>query len=186
MRIFYARHGENDCNVNKIVCGNTDAPLNETGINQAKKLADIIKTIDVDVIFSSPLIRASDTAHIISSKTNKTLIIENRFREWNFGKYEGYSVTGTYEDGKLTFYQSMREFANRMGKSGESLIQVIHRVYSALDEITQNFKEKNILIISHGWICRIIETYVFDICNEDFFKPMPKHCELKNIDFLRT
>jgi len=183
MKIYYTRHGENDFNINNIVCGNNDAPLNEKGISQAKELANVVvKTIDVDVIISSPLVRASETARFIAIKINKPIIIENRFREWNFGKYEGVSTSGSYGDGNLNFHQATREFAVKMGESGESLLQVVHRVYSALDDIIQNYKEKNILIVSHGWICRIIETYIFDVNNEGFYKPILKHCELGIVD----
>ncbi|MBQ3069102.1 MAG: histidine phosphatase family protein, partial [Clostridia bacterium] len=53
--------------------------------------------------------------------------------------------------------------------NGESMMQVAYRVYGMLDEIKQKHGDKNVLIISHGGVCRIINTYFNDMTNEEFF-----------------
>lgn len=68
MNIYFVRHGQTISNENKIIQGEDD-PLTSTGIDQAKKLAERFKEIDLDVIYSSPLSRAIDTAKMISNET---------------------------------------------------------------------------------------------------------------------
>ena len=65
-----------------------------------------------------------------------------------------------------------------MGKSGESLLQLSHRVYSALDDIIKNYSGRNVLIVSHGGVCRIIETYFNDMTTEQFSNWFMDNCGL--------
>ena len=61
--IFYlVRHGETDWNARQIVQGTTDIPLNERGLEQAARARELMKNIPLDVIYSSPLVRAFRTA----------------------------------------------------------------------------------------------------------------------------
>ena len=64
--ILFVRHGQTDCNINGIIQGHLDAPLNQTGIEQAEKTAEELKNTSIDIIYSSPLIRAKKTAEIIN------------------------------------------------------------------------------------------------------------------------
>ena len=92
------RHGRTQMNAEDLVCGITDIPLVELGIQQAKNASeDIYKKIQkgelpkIDLIFSSPLLRAQQTAQIIAQKLNLTYQIEERLTEQNYGKMEGCS-----------------------------------------------------------------------------------------------
>jgi len=73
MKVYFTRHGQNEWNAKNIVCGVNDIPLNEKGKAQAKYLADKISDIgDIDIIVSSPLSRAKETAEIIAKKNYET------------------------------------------------------------------------------------------------------------------
>lgn len=67
IEIFIARHGQNEDNINGILNGHRDLPLTQLGRNQAEELACGIADVglDFDVVYSSPLIRALDTARIV-------------------------------------------------------------------------------------------------------------------------
>ena len=65
-----------------------------------------------------------------------------------------------------------------MGKSGESLIQLAHRVYSALDDIIAEYRDKNVLIVSHGGVCRVIETYFNNMTTDEFSGWFMGNCQL--------
>ena len=69
------RHGQTNWNINKILQGQTNIDLNETGINQAKAKIEEIKNLDINLIFCSPLNRAAQTAKIVSNR--KISIIYN-------------------------------------------------------------------------------------------------------------
>ena len=65
-----------------------------------------------------------------------------------------------------------------MGKTGESVMQLAHRVYSALDDIIAEYNGRNVLIVSHGGVCRIIETYFNDMTAEQFAGWFMGNCQI--------
>lgn len=172
MNIYSTRHGETDYNKNETVLGITDIPLNETGRIQAQELAEKIAGLDIDFIIASPMIRAYTTAQTVAEKCGLEIITDDRLREWNYGIYEGKS---RFTEG---FAENKREFAVRMGNTGESVLQLCHRVYSLLDEIIEKYGDKNILLVSHGGICRIIETYFHDMTTEQYSNWFMGNCQL--------
>lgn len=177
MKIYTARHGQTDYNKSDIVLGTTDIELNETGIMQAQELAGKIAELDdIDVMLVSPMKRAIKTAQMISEKTGLEPITEERLREWDYGEFEGKS---RYTDG---FAENKINFGVKMGKSGESLLQLAHRVYSLLDDVIAKYKGKNVLLVCHGGICRIIETYFHDMTTQEFASWFSKNCELTVYD----
>ena len=89
MNIYYVRHGQTDWNKVKRLQGRTDNPLNEVGIEQAKKTRDLLKNEKIDLIICSPLRRTLETANIINEGRNIKIIKDEGFIERSFGKYEG-------------------------------------------------------------------------------------------------
>ena len=159
MKIYSTRHGQTSYNKQEIVLGTTDIELDETGEKQALMLAEKIADMNcIDIIIASPMKRAQRTARAVA--------------EWDYGFYEGKS---RFTEG---FAENKTEFGVRMGKSGESLMQLAHRVYSALDDIIKNYSGKNVLIVSHGGVCRVIETYFNDMTTEQFSNWFMDNCGL--------
>lgn len=66
------------------------------------------------------------------------------------------------------FLANKRNFAYRY-PNGESMMQVAYRIYGLIDKIKAQYQGKNVLIISHGGVCRIIRTYFIDMSNDEFF-----------------
>ncbi len=173
MKIYSTRHGQTDFNKLDVILGVTDAPLNETGIGQAYELAEKTASLgDVELIIASPMKRALRTAEIVSERNGLTIITDERLREWDYGEYEQKS---RYAEG---FAEGKTEFAVKIGRNGESLMQLVHRVYSALDEIIEKYSDKTVLIVSHGGVCRVIETYFNDMTKEEFSGWFMGNCQL--------
>ena len=86
MNIYVVRHGQTDWNKENKLQGNTDIELNDNGRKQALDLKGELKNIDYDIIISSPLKRAIQTAELINN--NKPIIIEDNLRERSFGDFE--------------------------------------------------------------------------------------------------
>ena len=172
MKIYSTRHGQTDYNKQELILGTTDIPLNETGEKQAIQLAEEIEKIDIDLIISSPMMRAQQTAKSIADRCGLEIITDNRLKEWDYGEYEGKS---RFTEG---FAENKREFAVKMGNTGESVLQVSHRVYNFLDEITAKYRDKNILLVSHGGICRLIETYFNNMTTEQYSNWFMGNCQL--------
>lgn len=103
--IFLCRHGRTDANVNRQYQGQTDNPLNGAGRNDAQQTAQMLKSLyddgtipEIDKIFSSPLIRAHDTAKTIAETLGGVSVdTDPRLMEMNLGLYEGYTSKQFYE-----------------------------------------------------------------------------------------
>ena len=162
MTLFVARHGQTTWNAKNKICGITDVDLTEKGIEQAHLLALSVKEKDINIIISSPLKRAVATSRIVSDECNIPMKTDERLIEQDYGIFEG--VDREDED----FLNHKRNFAYKY-PNGESMMQVAYRVYSLLDEIKKDYCAKNVLIVSHGGVCRVINTYFRDMTNEEFF-----------------
>lgn len=88
MKIYLARHGQTDWNNEMRAQGRRDIPLNAMGRAQAVELRDKIKDIDFDVVYSSPLKRAAETAEIAVGD-RYDIIYDDRLLERSFGDFEG-------------------------------------------------------------------------------------------------
>src|SRR5688572_7490768 len=91
MRLLIARHGQTKHNLDHRYQGTTDAPLNETGRAQAKQLADRLADEKIDIIYSSPLMRSTQTAELVAKVHNLEIKKDERLREISFGDWEGMS-----------------------------------------------------------------------------------------------
>lgn len=162
MRIYVARHGQTQWNVENKVCGRTDLPLTEKGLAQAEMLGEQVKDLNLDLIISSPLLRARQTAAPAARMCGIPVLVDDRLIEQDYGIYEG---VDRQDPG---FLGNKRQFAFRY-PGGESMMDVAHRVYGLLEEIRQKHPEKRVLLVCHGGVCRVIRTYFQDMTNEDFF-----------------
>ncbi|MCR5599359.1 MAG: histidine phosphatase family protein [Ruminococcus sp.] len=173
MKIYSTRHGQTSYNKQDIILGITDIELDETGVRQAHELAEKVAEMgNIDLMIVSPMKRAMTTARAVAERCGIEMITDDRLREWDYGEYEGKSrYTEGFADNKVNF-------GVRMGRCGESLLQLSHRVYTALDEIISKFSDKNVLIVSHGGVCRVIETYFNDMSTEKFANWFMDNCGL--------
>lgn len=177
MKIYSTRHGQTDYNKQEIILGTTDIPLNETGLAQARQLAeDVEKLGDVDIIIASPMKRAYTTAKTVADKCGLEVIIDDRLREWDYGEYEG---RPRFTEG---FAENKREFGVRMGESGESLMQLTHRIYSVIDDIKEKYSGRNVLVVSHGGVCRVIETYFHNMTTDEYSNWFMDNCKIIEYD----
>ena len=65
---------------------------------------------------------------------------------------------------------------------GESLFQVVHRVYSFLEELENKYPDKNILVVCHGGIVRVIHSYFHDMTNEELMTWLPENCCIQSYE----
>ena len=87
--VFVVRHGETEWNLIGKQQGHLDSPLTETGVRQARRLADGLVGRGIDSIFASDLGRAAETAKIISSKLRISIKTDLRLRERHLGLMQG-------------------------------------------------------------------------------------------------
>ena len=175
MKLYVARHGQTEYNAQNRVCGVTDLPLTETGLAQADVLAQQVNDKDIGVIIASPLIRAQQTAQAVSKALGIDVITDSRITEQNYGIFEGVDR----KDEK--FLAGKSQFAFRYPQ-GESMMQVAARVYPFIDEIKQKYAHKNVLLVCHGGVCRVIKSYFEDMTNEEYSSYSPPNAFLAEYD----
>lgn len=173
LKLLVTRHGQTEWNVLKKVAGVTEVNLTNEGRSQAetlgKKLADSVEKIDL--IVASPLKRATDTAGIISEKLGMSFSADERLREVNFGSFEGtYNKSPEFTAAKA---QTAVKFPG-----GESQLFAAQRVYNFIDEMKKLHDGKTVLIVCHGGIARIINSYFKDMQNDEFASFGLKNCEV--------
>lgn len=152
MKLFVVRHGETFENIGKVMQGNMDTVLNEEGKKQAASLIEIVKNSNIDLIISSPLKRAFETAQIISNN-NIEIITDDRLKSRNHGEFQGMSRI----DMDLQSYWNIK--INNKYKYAESVKDLYDRIDSLLQEIKIKYNDKNVLLTTHSGICRILYYY---------------------------
>ena len=175
--MYFVRHGQTVWNVENKICGATDSPLTEKGINQAKELGEKIQSegIHFDEILYSPLSRARDTAMVISNITGIPARIEPRLVEQDFGKWESTARNGD------AFGEAKKQFLNR-NEGGESMLFLCQRIYNLIDDLKKE-PDKVYLLVAHNGISRAIQSYFYEMTNEEYAAFGIKNCEIVRYDF---
>ncbi|AIK38316.1 histidine phosphatase family protein [Bacillus pseudomycoides] len=137
------RHGSTHWNKEGRAQGNSNIPLDQAGLSEAYKLAERLATEKWDVIYSSDLLRAKQTAEAIEKNIENIQIhLDPRLREVSGGQIEG-----TTEDERISKWgDNWRE----LDLGIESADSVKARAIPFIEEITYKYPNKNILIVSHG------------------------------------
>lgn len=175
MKLYVTRHGETVWNVENKVCGITDVELTEKGREQARALAERVSGCGISRVIASPLKRAQETARIIGSRYGLPVETDLRLTEQNYGIYEG--VNGRDEG----FLGNKRCFAYRY-PGGESMMDVAHRTYGLIEELKGKSPDRAVLLVCHGGVCRVINTYFRDMTNDEFFRYSLGNCVLEEYE----
>lgn len=156
---YIVRHGETEHNINGMAQGHTDSPLTPDGLKQASDLAIIFKDIQFDVAFASDLSRAYKTAEIILSGRSISVSTSKLLRERNYGKYDGGPSRIFKEENKemlektkILPKQERRKM--KLATDIESDDEITGRLITFLDNTAKDYKDKTILITTHGGIMR--------------------------------
>ena len=154
MRINLVRHGETEWNRVRRFQGRIDLPLNQEGRKQARALAFALKNKPFMAIYTSPLIRASETARLIKVFHPSVPIFEEKgFIEMDLGEFDGMKVQDWAEQ-----YPDIQKVWNENPASvkmpgGESLKEVQDRAKKTLERITRiHSPDDTILISSHNFV----------------------------------
>ncbi len=175
MKLYITRHGETLRNAEQKVLGRTDDPLSAKGKAQAAGLAEKMKDIEIDVIFSSPLSRAKETAQTVAKSKGLSLIVDDRLIETNFGDFEG---APRYSE---EYQAAKRDYFKRY-PNGESYFDMAYRIYDFLFMLRQEYEDKRVLVVSHGGVCRIICNYFYDMENEEFVSHAFPNCGIEEFE----
>jgi alpha-ribazole phosphatase len=160
IRLILVRHGETDWNIQQRYQGHTDIELNETGINQAKKLAQELKQEHLDAIYTSDLNRAVQTATIIAEGRKIPVHKIRGLRECSFGIWEG----KTFKEMEQKFPEEVARIkgdpVKQIRAGGESRDQLCVRVEQAIQKIIDQHQDQTVLIVAHGGALAVAMEYI--------------------------
>lgn len=203
-RLILIRHGQIKANISKLWYGSTDGALTEMGIEQAEKLGQhLLDTTYKNheqshrpVIYSSPLKRAHRTAEIVSSYLAAPIQIEAGLAEYSLGALEGVSFEKLSADYRV--FEKMHADIHYAPPGGESIFQVTHRMFYALQQIISTHPGKKVMIVSHGALMALTFAILFHqtpyewgqykfhntSVSEILFTPHPELVRFNEIDHL--
>lgn len=140
------RHGQTDYNLRDLFQGSSDIPLNDTGIQQAHQALDDLPPVDWDVVVSSPLQRAQQTAQIISEDHGIPFGgTDARLVEIDWGVAEGRPTREMEET-----------YPGRSFPGREDHQAVADRGYDALEDLERTYPGKKVLVVAHGTLIRFV------------------------------
>jgi broad specificity phosphatase PhoE len=165
VRLFLVRHGETAENLRMVYLGLTDAPLTESGEHQACNVADALSQFPVQVVFSSPLRRAADTATRIAETCHVQLRLDSRLSEGSFGRWEGRTrdevlKLGESDAGLLARWEADSSCSP---PGGESIESVQKRVISLVEELIGEYAGNSVVVVSHVGPIKALLAAVLDI-----------------------
>ena len=176
-KLILLRHGESESNVKDVKAGQTDGyPLTQKGIEQSKKIAKILKKEKIDIIISSPIQRAKQTAGIVNDVLGIESIEDDRIREYDFGAWNGHNSEELFCD-ENKVYQEYRKLEHdeerwnfKFGGDGESRKEIEQRVRNFIEEVADKYKGKNILIVGHGGINAMFNRLIDNLSIKETFR----------------
>jgi len=157
--LYLIRHGEATTQVSQIL---RDDGLTPLGVTQAEHLRDRLAAsheIEADILISSTLPRARQTAEIIAPALKKEIEFDDEVQELRVGEAEGLTFTEFNE--KYGGYKFDQEPFHPVSPGGESWGQFVLRVSGALDRITREHHGKKIVIVCHGGVIDSSFLYFF-------------------------
>lgn len=163
MELYIVRHGETVWNSKKLLQGSEDIELNENGRILAGKTGENLETVHFDKIYSSPLIRAYETACLIRGHRNIPIIRDDRLRELGFGVNEGKNFSNLLADESDPFHH----FFNRPDlyvapENGETIEALCLRAKEFLEMVIEPEASacRRVMIVAHGAINKALMCHI--------------------------
>jgi broad specificity phosphatase PhoE len=176
---YFIRHGETDWNREGRWQGQADVPLNTKGHEQAFDITDKLAHIGIEGIFSSDLLRARQTAEIISARLKINQVqFDERLREIHQGEWQGLLIEDIRTKYRVGFNQRQKDPWSVAPPGGETARQVQYRVESLLSEVRTKENGKNIAFVTHGFVIAVIQTIFKGLPEKNVWELVPENGEI--------
>jgi len=147
MKLILVRHGETQWNKEKRIVGHTEIELNEVGRSQVMQLARVLSGETVSAIYSSPLRRARQTAEEIARVHHLDIRVKDALKEFDAGDMNGMTILEVSERYGDFFDRWMEGVPGLRMPGGESLSELKHRAWPAVEQIIKDHQDDDVIII---------------------------------------
>ncbi|TMC46699.1 MAG: histidine phosphatase family protein, partial [Chloroflexi bacterium] len=155
LRLRLVRHGETDWNAEGRIQGHLDVPLNARGAEQARRVAEELAGSGAQLVLSSDLSRATQTAAIIAEHLGVPLVLDAGLRERNLGALQGKTAADLGgADGGQAFVSRMVNDPGARPEGGESLAEFRARLGGRIGELVARPPAADVVLVSHGGAIR--------------------------------
>jgi broad specificity phosphatase PhoE len=185
LRIFLVRHGETAENVEMRYIGTRDEPLTDTGMKQADQVADALACFPIRTVYTSPLVRALDTAARIKNVCGATLHEDARLKEGSFGRWEGMRRNEVIKLGSpdVELLARWESDASCAPPGGESLESVQMRTISLVKELEEEMPGESVVLVSHVGPIKALLASALDIPLEATRRLFLDPCSVSVVDW---
>lgn len=183
-KIYLVRHGQDEDNANGILNGHRRKPLTELGRKQANMIAEKLLDLKIYDICSSPLTRAMETAEIIAGILRfATVRMIMDLTERDFGVLTGRPLTDIpLLCNKIISFDGINYFLEADG--AESYPDLYNRAKRVLDKIKLEYSHRNVVVVTHGDIGKMIRAVHQDLTWEQgLLQPHVDNCGIIELEF---
>lgn len=185
MKLFLIRHGESEWNRLNKVQGLGDPGLSEEGKRQAKQLALRLAGEEIDLIYTTPLLRAKQTARAISNAGAIAIKELESLREITLGTWEGKSFEEISRIFKKDYQAWLKAPSKAKIPQAESLTAFKKRIISSFKAIVKNNDAQNIAVVTHNGVISVFLSYIFKSNFDQLFHLLCiNNASLTRIDFI--
>ncbi len=173
--IYLIRHGEIDKSSPRSFLGQTDLPLNDNGIQQAKALRKHLQHISFTRVISSPLQRAVQTAALVSGISTESIQQIDGLKEINLGAWEGLTVEQLQNRFPGAYEQRGQDLEFYRPQKGESFADLANRCCSALLALAEAYTG-TLLVVAHAGANRVLLSRVQQKPLQQIFEIPQNYC----------
>lgn len=170
MRLFLVRHGRTAWNAGEVFRGREDIPLDHVGETEAGLLAERLRGERIEVIFSSPLMRAKQTALRISEQTGASVVEAEELIDLDYGQWQG----RTLQEVKVNFPGLYELWIKKPHEvvfpSGEGLKDVLGRVAPFVETVLEGFCNRTVAFVTHKVVLKVIICHLLGMGLSAFWK----------------
>ena len=178
MKIYYVRHGQTDWNLEqRMQGGQSEKPLNATGIEQAKQAKETLKNREDDMIIRSTMYRVEQTTNIINEGRDVPILIDERIIERKLGEIEGKKVTEELHNNIWDYN------LNYQIQGGENLHEFEKRILDFIQDIKSKYDDKTLLIVAHGGVAKVLKAHYFGMPkSKNLIEIEVQNCEIIELE----
>lgn len=180
--IYFVRHGETVLTPMRKFSGTgaLDPELTEDGLAQAERVAAEVAKIKPDILISSPLKRARQTAEAIARATGLTVIDDTDWYELSFGSWDGKSIEEVKAETPEDYQAWLNSSSYRPG-GGESYDEAAERIDAAMEKVLHLYPGKNVVVVTHNGVIKSAANLAIGGPNDGVFHMDATPCSISSI-----
>ncbi|KLN97822.1 2,3-diphosphoglycerate-dependent phosphoglycerate mutase GpmB [Moellerella wisconsensis] len=183
LQVYLVRHGETEWNVARRIQGQSDSPLTETGKQQARQVAERVKSEGITHIITSDMGRTRETAQIIAQQCDCQVIADPRLRELNMGVLEQRDIDSLTETEELWRKSLIDGTPDGRIPEGESMNELATRMFAALENCRNLPEGSRPLLVSHGIALSALLSRILGVPAHSERRLRLRNCSISRVDY---